>query len=560
MTYSLLASLIISLTLVPAMASGLLQKEHVTREGFLEKRVVPLYHKALGWSLNHKAPVLLVAIAALVLSMVISLSGGYIFMPEMDSPSVTVSVTMPEGVTMERAVELADQVLARIDAVDQVETAGAMMGSSTSLLGGSGEGYNVTVYVTLSDDKASGAAVGKAIVDACADLECEVSASSSMMDMSMLTGSGVSLNIYADDMAALQNAAREAAQMLAGIEGVASVSDGLEDAAPALHVAIDRNEAMRNGLTIAQVYLELAGGLTANGTVATLELDGISTDVVIEKPEGAVLNAQELRDYVFEITGQDGTVKQVPLSDFAVVEETSSLSSIGRSNQRRYLTVSASLEEGYNVTLITSQAEDLIARLDLGEGVTYAFSGENESIMEALEQLLLMLLLGMLLVYLIMVAQFQSLKSPFIVMFTIPLAFTGGFMALLLCGMEVSVISMIGFVMLVGVIVNNGIVLVDYVNQLRMEGTPCREAILEAGVTRMRPILMTTLTTVLGQLVMAVSQDVSSALMRPIAVVSIGGLTYATVMTLFVVPCIYEMTNKKALRVVKDEDLQILDL
>ena len=180
--------------------------------------------------------------------------------------------------------------------------------------------------------------------------------------------------------------------------------------------------------------------------------------------------------------------------------------------------------------------------------------------MEAVEQLLLMLLLGMVLVYLIMVAQFQSLKSPFIVMFTIPLAFTGGFIALLLCNMEVSIIALIGFVMLMGVIVNNGIVLVDYINQLRLDGMERREAIMEAGVTRMRPILMTTLTTVLGQLVMAVSKDVGSLMMRPIVVVSIGGLLYATLMTLYVVPCIYDMMNKKKLRKIDEKDLEILDI
>ena len=562
MSYSLLASLAISLTLVPAMATGMLKKEYQPREGFMEKRILPLYHSALGWSLNHKAVILGVSMAALVLSMVISLAGGYIFMPEMDSPNVTVTVTMPEGVDMEGATALADEVLERIDRVDGIATAGAMMGSSTSLLGGLGGGgsYNVTVYVILENEKDSGAAVARKIVDACGDLACTVTATSEMMDMSMLTGSGVSMNLFSDDMETLQNAARMAAEAIGGLPGVESVSDGLEDAAPALHVAIDRNKAMSHGLTVAQVYLELAAGLTMSGNVATLELDGISTDVVIEKPEGAVLNAQELRDYVFEVTGQDGTVKEVPLSEFAVVEETTSLASIGRVGQRRYLTVSAQLKEDANVTLVTGEAQALIAGMDLGKGVSYAFAGENEAIMEAMEQLLLMLLLGMLLVYLIMVAQFQSMLSPFIVMFTIPLAFTGGFLALLLCGMEVSVISMIGFVMLVGVIVNNGIVLVDYINQLRLEGVACRDAILEAGVTRMRPILMTTLTTVLGQMVMAVSQDVSAALMRPIAVVSIGGLTYATVMTLFVVPCIYEMTNKKDLRKVDDADLELLDL
>ncbi len=171
-----------------------------------------------------------------------------------------------------------------------------------------------------------------------------------------------------------------------------------------------------------------------------------------------------------------------------------------------------------------------------------------------------MLALGILLVYLVMVAQFQSLKSPFIVMFTIPLAFTGGFLALLICGMEVSVISLIGFIMLTGVIVNNGIVLVDYMNTLRREGKPRRQAIVEAGVTCMRPILMTTITTILGLIDMAVRKSAGTAMMQPVAVVCIGGLTYATLMTLFVVPCIYDAFNKKDLRTVSDEDLNMMDL
>ena len=212
------------------------------------------------------------------------------------------------------------------------------------------------------------------------------------------------------------------------------------------------------------------------------------------------------------------------------------------------------------MTLLTTQAQKAMASADLGSGVTYTFTGENETIMESVRQLLLMLALGILLVYLIMVAQFQSLKSPFIVMFTIPLAFTGGFLALLLCGMEVSVISLIGFVMLTGIIVNNGIVLVDYINQLRLEGMERQEAIVEAGLTRMRPILMTTITTVLGLLDMALRKSPGTALMKPVAVVCIGGLLYATLMTLFVVPCIYDMLNKKDLRKVREEDLQLLDL
>lgn len=561
MTYSLMASLIVSLTLVPAMATGMLRKEHTTKAGFLETKLLPAYEKSVRWALGHKAIVLISCAVLLVVTAVASLVQGFIFMPTMDMPNISVSITMPEESTMEEAVELSDEVLQRISQVEGIATAGAMMNSGTGLLGGGAQSsHNVTVYISLEDESASGAAVGKQIEQLCADMPCTVSASSAMMDMSMLTGSGISLNLFAEDMDTLQSAARKAGEVLEGIEGVAEVSNGLEEAAPALHVAVDRNKAMEHGLTVAQVYMELAAGLTADGNVASLELDGISTQVVIQKPEGAVLDAQELRDYVFEVTDKEGNVTEVPLKDFAQVEETTSLTTIDRLNQRRYLTVSASLEEGYNVTLLTDQAQKAIAAADLGDGVSYSFTGENESIMEAMSQLMLMLVLGVLLVYLVMVAQFQSLKSPFIVMFTIPLAFTGGFLALLACGMEFSVISLIGFVMLTGIIVNNGIVLVDYVNQLRLDGMERRQALVEAGVTRMRPILMTTITTILGLIDMAVRKSAGTSLMQPIAVVCIGGLAYATLMTLYVVPCIYDALNKKELRKVNDEELKMLDL
>jgi multidrug efflux pump subunit AcrB len=217
------------------------------------------------------------------------------------------------------------------------------------------------------------------------------------------------------------------------------------------------------------------------------------------------------------------------------------------------------LAEGYNVTLVSADLERAVNSLTLPENVEISFAGENETIMEAMSQLGLMLVLGLLLVYFIMVAQFQSLREPFIVMFTIPLAFTGGFLALLIAGMEVSVISLIGFVMLMGIIVNNGIVLVDYINQQRLTGMERREAIIDAGATRLRPILMTSLTTILGLIVMALAQNAGTALMRPVALVCIGGLLYATLMTLFVVPCMYEIISKKNIRIIDERELEILE-
>ena len=559
MTYALMASLIVSLTLVPAMASGMLKKDSKPETKTMN-RFLSIYDKLASWALTHKAAVLLGSALLLALTAWMSLSKGFIFMPEMDMPNVNVTISMPEGTSMEDAKVLSDEVLERIATVDGIASSGAMMNSSGSLLTAAGVSYDVTVYINLEDQGASGAALGRKIEALCQDLPCTVTATSAMLDMSMLTGSGISLRIYGDDMEALQAAARQAADVLSGIPGIAEVSDGLEDAAPALHVKIAPNLAMAKGITVAQVYMELASALTNETTAATLVLDGTATDVIIEKPAGARLDRAALEEFPLTVTGTDGTETTFPLSSIAIVEETTSLASISRLAQRRYLSVSASALPDYNVTLLTAEAEQRMADVDLGQGISYVFSGENETIMEAVEQLLLMLLLGVLLVYLVMVAQFQSLISPFIVMFTIPLAFTGGFLSLLVCGMEVSVVSLIGFVMLVGIIVNNGIVLVDYINQLRLEGKERRAAIVEAGRTRMRPILMTSITTILGLIDMALARNAGTALMRPVAIVCIGGLLYATLMTLFVVPCIYDIFCRKELRNVRDEDLKLLDL
>ena len=557
MTYALMASLTVALTLVPAMASGMLRKDN-QKNATMPNWLIRGYTRAVAWSLDHKAIVLILATLLLVGSSAWSLSKGFIFMPAMDSASVTVTVTMPDDADMEKTVELADEVLKRINTLEGIETTGAMLGGG--LLGSlGGSSNNVTIYVTLSDQNTSGSAVCKRIEVLCAEMECTVSATSAMMDISMLSGRGISMDIYCDDMQTLQAAAETAGKALESLPGVAEVSNGLEDAAPALHIAVDRNKAMAKGITVAQVYMELAAALQSSTTAMSMVIDGNSTDVIVEKPESAALTVDKLEDFAFSVDSPTGEKNEFVLKDIATVEHTSSLMSIGRVAQRRYLTVSATLEEGKNVTLVTAEAEKLLAKTDLGPDITYEFTGENEAIIEAVTQLGLMLLLGILLVYLVMVAQFQSLKSPFIVMFTIPLAFTGGFLALLLCNMEVSVMSLIGFIMLTGIIVNNGIVLVDYVNQLRLEGMSRREALLEAGTTRIRPILMTTITTILGLIDMAVRKSMGTTLMQPVAVVCIGGLVYATLMTLFVVPCIYDLMNKKELRTVSEEDLKILD-
>ena len=619
-TYSLLASLLVSLTLVPAMASGMLRREFVPKPGLLDK-IYPAYRRAIAWSLDHKAGVLLLSLVLLVTTAWGAVSRGFTFMPEIDMNNLSVTVTMPEDITRAEAVDLADQVVERVMSVENIESAGFMMGSGDmgglSMASGDNGEFDVTGYLTMPEGT-FGSDAGKEIEALCADLPCKVTTAGVMSGMmSYMTGTGVSLRVYSSDMESLQSAARSLGQRMEQVKGVQDVSDGLEDAAPALQVVVDRNKAMTKGITVAQIYMQVAAALQDTTTVADVTLDGESMEMIVDAAADSKLTREKLMDLTISpdsgamsssmssgmsgMSGMDSSMSSsmgsmggmssmgsgmsgmssssasaglsqltggesqdedtsFKLGEVAEVKETVSLNSIQRDQQRRCITVSAAVADGYNVTKVTTAVQKALGSVTLPEGVTVEFDGENEQIMNAMQQLLLMLLLGVVLVYLIMVAQFQSLKAPFIVMFTIPLAFTGGFLALLLSGIEVSVISLIGFVMLVGIIVNNGIVLVDYINQQRLAGMGLREAIIDAGVTRLRPILMTSLTTILGLVVTALAKNAGTALIQPIALVCIGGLLYATLMTLFVVPCMYEILNKKELHQVEESDLTPVDM
>lgn len=591
-TYSLLASLLVSLTLVPAMAAGMLRRDFAPKPGLLDK-IYPAYRKAIAWSLDHKAGVLLLSLTLLVTTAWGAVSRGFTFMPEIDMNNLSLTVTMPEDTTREEAVALADEVMERVMSVDNIDAAGFMMGSGSmgglSMTSTDNGDYDVTGYLTMPEGT-FGSDAGKEIEALCADLPCEVTTTGVMSGMmSYMTGSGVSLQVYGDDMEDLQTAAGALGRRIAEVEGIEDVSDGLEDAAPALQVVVDRDKAMTKGITVAQIYMQVAAALQDTTTVSEVTLDGKRMEMMVDAAADSKLTREKLLELTItpdssmsasmssamggstggasasglsQLTGEDSGDEDTsfPLGDVAEVRETVSLNSIQRDQQRRCITVTAAIADGYNVTKVTSAVQQAVAPLALPEGVTVEFNGESEQIMDAMGQVLLMLLLGVVLVYLIMVAQFQSLKSPFIVMFTIPLAFTGGFMALLISGIEVSVISLIGFVMLVGIIVNNGIVLVDYINQQRLAGMERREAIIDAGVTRLRPILMTSLTTILGLIVTALAKNAGTALIQPIALVCIGGLLYATLMTLFVVPCMYDILSKKELRQVSEDELKLLDM
>lgn len=560
LTYSLMASLIVALTLVPAMASGMLQKVKRKKTGLFE-RFLGGYRSLLGLALRFKPVVLLLALGLLVFSVYGTIRKGFTFMPDMSMPQLSVTVEGDPDAGDEELAKLSDEVMARIQTIDEVETVGATMGGTMNLNGG--EANTVSLYVMLDEEmERSSQEISQEIEAMCQDLDCEVSASGSAMAESsaMLGGNGISIDVCGDDLDDLAQTAQSVASILEGVEGTQEVSSGIEETNPEIHFAVDKDAAMKEGLTVAQIYSEIAKAMDTEKAAGEVTFDGKEYKVSVSSDSVGNKTPEEIKELEFTVTDTEGNEKKLNIGAVAKVTEKETLVSIGRKNQERYLSVTAGIQEGHNVTLVTDKAREALKDLELPKGIRLEFAGENETIMEAMEQLVQMLLLGLVLVYMIMVAQFQSLKSPFIIMFTIPLAFTGGLLGLLLADMEISVIAMLGFIMLSGIIVNNGIVLVDYINQLRLDGWEKKKAIVEAGATRMRPILMTSLTTILGLSVMVLGiggANSGAEMMQPLAVVCIGGLVYATLLTLFVVPVLYDMMNRRELRKISKEDLEI---
>ncbi len=551
--YSLLASLVIALTVVPAMASKVLVKTKDSHDGKFFTALINLYEKALVLALKFKPIVIILVVVLLAASAAASYAKGTAFMPDMDSTQFTVSLTLPKDTPLNETGKVTDKVVERLLALDEVEDVGAMTASSSmSMLTGGGDAATneTTIYVSLREDKdKTNEQLADEIMvdleDICQESQAEVTIDTSSMDMSALGGSGITVQVRGRDIDTLQEIAGDIAVIVEGVEGTANVSDGLEESTGELRVIVDRDKAIEHGMTVAEVFQQIYEKLAESSSATTLETAINEYSVYVKDAEDLELTRQLLKELEISRTKQDDTREKFALSEIASFENTISPKSINRADQNRYIAVSAEIAEGYNVGLVSEVVEKELAAYDMPVGYSLVMSGENETITDAMEQLYLMLVLALIFMYLIMVAQFQSLLSPFIIMFTIPLAFTGGFLGLVLSGSELSVIALIGFVMLSGIIVNNGIVLVDYINQLRSEGMEKHEAILNAGRTRLRPVLMTALTTILALCTMVFSHDMGSELAKPMAVVTIGGLTYGTLLTLVVIPCIYDIFSRE---------------
>ena len=549
--YSLAASLLVALTVVPMMSAGLLQKTEEKQSRFLDK-LQEGYSQLILKALHHKTWVLLGALGLFLLSAVLSISKGTEFFPSMESTQVTMTITTEKGIPLEETAAKSNEVMEKISDIKDIESIGAMA-SGSSMMSGESNTNTVTMYLVLKEEKTlNNAQLEKEIKKRTKDVkDCEIQISTDSMDMSALGGSGINIQISGKELDELQSIAKDLAKKLEGIKGTQNVSDGLEDADAEYEVIVNKEKAMEYNLTVAQVFQAINKELAEAASATTISTAAKDYEVYVESDAKETMTRESIGKIPVEYTDSEGKKGEVLVGELAEFKDSFTPQAITREDQSRYVSVSAEIATGYNIGLVSQKVQKMLDDYHMPEGYRGQMTGEDETINEAMGQLMLMLVLALVFMYLIMVAQFQSLLSPFIIMFTIPLAFTGGFLGLLLTGKPVSIIAMIGFVMLSGIIVNNGIVLVDYINQMRKEGMEKYAAIAKAGKDRLRPIIMTALTTVLGLVTMAMGLGMGGDMVQPMAIVTIGGLLYGTLLTLFVVPCIYDILNHKSYQ--KDE-------
>ena len=569
--YCLAASLIVAMTVVPAASATVLKKAEPKKLAWFEK-IQNGYGKSLAWCLQHRALPLVAAVALLVFCGWRVASMGVVLLPTITSNEASITLSTDDSLSKEDSYAVAGQVVEAVMGVENVEEVGITTDTSvagldisqlglpstiTDLLNAANSYGSYQLNVMLKEDLSSSEieAARQALVDATSGIKhCTASVEiSGMQELTSQLAGGLSVKVYGADAETLNQLGEKVVEMVNETEGFANATTGLGNGDSTINLHIDRDKVRSYGLTVAQVYQQIAAKLTTTTTAQTpVVIDGTSMNVQISDNLDPVTkeNMMELT-FTTSVMSADGTTTTgtCTLADMATWVEGTAPDSITSENQTQFITVTADTLEGYNTTV---QSRELQKKLEafaqsgeMPEGCSFSMGGESDTVNYMVNEMVQWMALALPFVYLVMVAQFQSLLSPFIVLFTVPLAFTGGLLGLLATGQQLTMISLMGFIVLMGTVVNNGIVFVDYANQLRLGGMDRRAALIATGKTRMRPILMTTLTTVLAMLQMVFSDDMASQLMSGMAIVIICGLSYATLMTLYIVPIMYDILFKK---------------
>ena len=569
--YCLMASLIVALTVVPAAASTVLKKAEPKQLKWFDK-IQDKYAKSLEWCFRHRALPLLAAVVLLAFCGWRVFSMGVELLPTITSNEAIVTLSTTKDLSKEDSYAIAGKAVEAMLEVDHVEEVGittdtrvagmdiGQLGLPTTItdLLNAANSYGTYQVNVMLDESLSSSEIEtarQALEDALSGIEdCTAKVEiSGMQELTSQLASGLSVKIYGADSETLSQLSEKVVDIVNDTEGFANATNGLGSGDATINLHIDRDKVRSYGLTVAQVYQQIAAKLTTTTTAQTpVTVDGSTMSVQISNNLDPVTK-ENMMDITFETTvmSADGTTSTgtCTLADMATWDTGSAPDSITSEDQTQYVSVTADTLDGYNTTVqarvLEKKLNEIALSDEMPEGCSFSMGGESDSVNFMVNEMVQWLGLALPFVYLVMVAQFQSLLSPFIVLFTIPLAFTGGLLGMLFTGQQLTMISLMGFIVLMGTVVNNGIVFVDYANQLRLGGMERRAALIATGKTRMRPILMTTLTTVLAMLQLVFSNDMASQLMSGMAIVIICGLSYATLMTLYIVPILYDILFRK---------------
>lgn len=550
--YALTSSLVVSITFVPMACALLLNREtkminwkNTKFLKFLDKWDAGIdtlsrkYEQILKWALKHRKKTVLTVLIVFVLSLFTVPITGVDFMASMDQGVADITVELPNGTDLDTTEETTLEVLYRLESIPEAELVYANVGSGMMSAGTNSSSITMNL-VDKKDRNRSTDEVVEEIEAMLADIPgAEITASSSSSAMGSLASSDVTMNVYGYDSDTLIDVEKDLVSYLEEVPGLSNVEGSTGDTVPEARVIIDRSKASQYGITTAAIGGALNTAISGS-TATSYKVDGTEIDVIIRYDTEQVNYLTDLNN----LTVTSGFGTQVPLSDVATIVMDESATSIYRENQKNYITINADAE-GLSGSEAQKLVEEAMAGFELPDGCYYEFGGMMEMMNDSMNSMMTAMVVAVLLVYMIMASQFESLRYPFIIMFSMPLAITGAILGLLITGNTITMPAMMGFVMLVGMVVNNGIVLVDYANQLMDRGMTCYGALTSAGPRRLRPILMSTLTTVLGMVPMALATSEGSEMMKAMAVAVIFGLTLSTVVTLVFIPVLYMWMNER---------------
>lgn len=549
----LLSSLIISITLVPLLCYFLLggtKQQSIKPQGsgatpITEKPLSRAYRSSLNFLITHRWAGVALTVVICIVSVLSVSQAGMELIPEMDEGEVSVTVSMPNGSTMEDTAAIEDRIAAiAVDTIPELEQIYYSTGSSTSIMSSS-SGASVTIsLVDLDQRDRSSADIAKQLRHDLQDIAgCELTVSTSST-MSMSTDSDISVELTGDDYDQLAETADDLASQISALPDAINVESSAGEQTPRVAVKINRENASRFGLNAATIGGLVRGELTGS-TATTLRMNGEEYDVTVAGDEDVATSLDALRSMqIPTMTG--GTV---PLSMVADVYTELSPQSIVRKNQKETVTITGESESG-NSNAIKAAVDDIVAKYELPDGVEV---GEGDTaasqIAETTGTLMLALAVAILLVYFILATQFNSFSLPIAIMLILPIGLLGSMILLWPTGNHVSMVALLGVIILAGTVVNSSIVLIDYTLQRRQRGEDKNTAILNACPRRVRPVLMTAMTTILGLVPMVCSSGEGSEMMKPMGVVMMTGMVISTIATLFITPVYYSLTDSVASRI-----------